>query len=231
MPTTRPSSTLIFLSLALVLTTGCRSTSSGVGIALPSAGPMEAPVAEVQSVVGNPEVGINGRMGSWTEVGIGYRITPGVAIQTGFKERMTLKLPSGSILDIEPGSWVEAGFDADGTPTFKTLRGKITGTVEGGPVEFSKATGESILLTPKPGARLTVSFDDRPDSDAERLSQLGAPWWAYGDWSINRSGAQLPFVARNPVPPISTQIPEPSTVALGLLGGALLTFGRFRSRR
>ena len=217
--------------LSLAATVGCRTGSSAGRTTLPSAGAMEAPVAEVQSVIGNPEVGINGRVGSWTEVGVGYRITPGVAIQTGFHEGMTLKLSSGSVLEIQPGSWIEVTFDADGTPGFKTLRGKITGTVEGGPVEFSRNSGESILLTPEPGARLTVSFDDRPDADADRLAQLGAPWWAYGDWSINHSGVQVPFVARNPVPPLSTQIPEPSTAALGLLGGLLLASGHFRSRR
>jgi len=207
----------------LVILCGCRTRRHAGGLDPSGLAGFEPMLATVRSVLGTPEIGDTSLVHHWTDVGVGYSILAGSSIMTGFHEQLTLALPTGSVLTIEPGSWIETEVSPDGTPVFRTIRGKITGTLEGGPVEFRNLCGGSMLLTPNPGMRVPVSFDDKPNEELHRLLGLGAPSWAYGDWSVNTRREFLPYVAMNPVSrPLGTMIPEPGTLALGGLGGGLL---------
>jgi len=212
------------LASALILC-GCRSGKRSGGLTLEAPAGLGPMIASVRSVLGTPEIGGTNLEHRWTEVGVGYAVASGSAILTGFHEEITLVLPQGSVLTIVPGSWIETGVSPEGTPIFRTVRGKISGTIEGGPIEFHNLSGGSILLTPNPGARVPISMDDQPNEELHRLLGLGAPNWAYGDWAVNSPPVFLPFVARAAVGiPLNQggQIPEPGSVRLAVAGSALL---------
>lgn len=216
---------------ALLLLTGCRTGDRHRGVTLGSpAAALAAPLARVVSVEGSPEVSLTGRPASWTDVRVGYEVTPGAVLVTGFSENLKLKLASGSILTVKPASWVEVDAGPDGTPILRTLRGAVDGTITGGPVEFQNSCGASIFLSPNPGMQVPFAFGDRRREDMAHLIGLGAPGWAWGDWSMNLSLNTFPHVARRPVGPDAFNVPEPRTMALGALGAVLLA-GTVRSRR
>jgi hypothetical protein len=196
-----------------------------------SSGAVPAPepqiIARVRSAVGSPEIQVPGKDRRWSNVGVAYEIVSGSALTTDFGEELIIDLPGGGTLTLAPGSLMTVGTDADGTPTFRLERGNLTGFVEGGPVGFETLFGGGMILRPNPGQRARVSLGNPP---AEVVGLSPTPWNSR-DWSVFDGNIFLPTLTRgiNANAPAQV-IPEPGTVALLLVGTALL-FRRATCRR
>lgn len=171
----------------------------------------------------------------WRPARSGDAIAPGALILTGGDSKVTVELPGGhGQINVAPGTTIElARIGGTGGALVVLSAGKVSGTVNGMPIELISSSGGSLSLNPNEG--VTAPFELRHGRDADYFAvmhRLGlrADWGNLSQPPITslRSVAEL-VTFRTPAGAAAYVVPEPGVWALlGL--GLVVTAGAWRRR-
>lgn len=199
--------------------------------------PMVNPAAEAPATltVTGDGVLVQAREGDpWRPARTGDSIATGALILTG-DGKVTIELPGGhGQINVAPGTTLElARVGGAGGAMVVLTAGKVSGTMNGAPIDLISSSGGSLSLNPNEG--VTAPFELRHGRDAEYFAvmhRLGlrADWGNLSPPPITSLRVAVDLVTfRTPAGRAVYAVPEPGVWALlGL--GLILTAGLGRKR-
>ncbi len=170
----------------------------------------------------------------WHPARTGDSIATGALILTG-DGKVTIELPGGhGQINVAPGTTLElARVGGTGGAMVVLTAGKVSGTMNGAPIELISSSGGSLSLNPNEG--VTAPFELRHGRDAEYfavMQRLGlrADWGNLSPMPIASLRSDFDLIAfRTPAGSFAHAVPEPGVwTLLGL--GLAMTAGLGRKR-